>query len=103
MKTKSDAEHAHVQNIHRTKKAPEDLWFPDYPAHLHIDLLPDIQGRGYGTVLINTVFNTLREKKCPGVHLNVDFANAAALEFYRKKDFIILKENSWGLTLGKMM
>ena len=36
---------------------PERLLWPglgEYPAHLHIDLLPGVQGSGYGRRLIDT-------------------------------------------------
>jgi ribosomal protein S18 acetylase RimI-like enzyme len=55
----------------------------DYPAHLHIDLLPSHQGRGLGRLLIRTFLAALRERGVPGVHLGVAPDNARALEFYR--------------------
>jgi len=73
----------------------------DYPAHLHIDLLPRIQGKGRGRVLIDTLFNELARKGVSGLHLGVGSANSGAIAFYRKTGFSVLKEHDWGLTMGK--
>lgn len=40
-----------------------------YPAHLHVDLLPEAQGAGWGRRLLETFFAALRERGVPGVHL----------------------------------
>ena len=37
--------------IHAGCPAPDAAWLPQYPAHLHIDLLPQAQGRGLGRAL----------------------------------------------------
>jgi len=55
-----------------------------YPAHLHIDLLPQAQGRGLGRLLIGTFLAALRERSIPGVHLVTDRTNVAAVGFYRR-------------------
>jgi ribosomal protein S18 acetylase RimI-like enzyme len=54
-----------------------------YPSHLHIDLLPRVQGRGFGRRLIETLFAALRASRSPGVHLHVGRANERAAAFYR--------------------
>jgi ribosomal protein S18 acetylase RimI-like enzyme len=54
-----------------------------YPSHLHIDLLPRLQGRGFGRLLIETLFSALRAHHSRGVHLHVGRANERAAEFYR--------------------
>src|SRR4029453_13448152 len=40
----------------------------DYPAHLHIDLLPELQGKGMGRRLIDTLRAALAERGVPAVH-----------------------------------
>jgi ribosomal protein S18 acetylase RimI-like enzyme len=58
-----------------------------YPAHLHIDLLPELQGRGFGRRLIRELLAALRERGVPGVYLRVSPANTGALAFYRRLGF----------------
>jgi len=69
---------------------PERMLVPEvdeYPAHLHIDLLPRVQGRGVGRQLVGTLETALRAAGVPGVHLGVDPANSGALVFYRRLGF----------------
>ena len=54
-----------------------------YPSHLHIDLLPRLQGRGFGRRLIETLLAALRASGSAGVHLHVGRGNQRAAEFYR--------------------
>jgi ribosomal protein S18 acetylase RimI-like enzyme len=58
-----------------------------YPAHLHIDLLPQLQGRGMGRRLIDTLRAALAERGVPAVHLGMDAANTAARAFYDRLGF----------------
>lgn len=70
---------------------PEVMLIPEvdeYPAHLHIDLLPQAQGRGYGRELIERhLVSALAEAGVPGVHLVIDGANVRAAGFYRSLGF----------------
>lgn len=61
-----------------------------YPAHLHIDLLPQAQGQGWGRRLIDALTATLRERGVSGVHLVADAANTSALAFYDRVGFVRL-------------
>jgi ribosomal protein S18 acetylase RimI-like enzyme len=58
-----------------------------FPAHLHIDLLPELQGQGFGRRLIGEVLAALRDRGVPGVFLRVSAANTAALAFYHRLGF----------------
>jgi len=60
---------------------------PEYPAHLHIDLLPPFQGAGYGRKLMNTFFEAASQAGATGVHLVVMATNTAALGFYDRLGF----------------
>ncbi|ROS78928.1 N-acetyltransferase [Cellulomonas sp. PhB143] len=70
-----------VRMIHApgTTSAP---WLDDYPAHLHVDLLPAAQGGGNGRRLLETLFDALRADGVPGLHLGVSEANVRAIGFY---------------------
>ncbi|MFP3090470.1 GNAT family N-acetyltransferase [Treponema sp. TIM-1] len=76
-------------------------WLSRYPAHLHIDLLPPIQGKGQGRALMDTLFAELGRRKIPGVHLGVAATNTAARGFYKKIGFSVLQEEAGGITMGK--
>ena len=54
-----------------------------YPAHLHIDLLPRLQGKGHGRKLIDTWSECVRALGASGFHLGVGAANTRAVRFYR--------------------
>jgi ribosomal protein S18 acetylase RimI-like enzyme len=58
-----------------------------YPSHLHINLLPRLQGGGRGRQLIMTLFGALRSRGSPGVHLFVHIANTRAIGFYQHVGF----------------
>lgn len=69
---------------------PELIGHPavaDYPAHLHIDLLPGYQGHGYGRALLNTLFAALAEAGAERVHLVMSTANTGARAFYDRMGF----------------
>jgi GNAT superfamily N-acetyltransferase len=58
-----------------------------YPSHLHIDLVPRLQGRGLGGQLIATLLAQLREHRSRGVHLMVGRDNKRAVGFYQHLGF----------------
>ncbi|MDQ7879685.1 GNAT family N-acetyltransferase [Microbacterium sp. QXD-8] len=59
----------------------------EYPAHLHIDLLPETQGQGLGRRLIETLEAALREAGVPGLHLVASADNTGAIAFYPRVGF----------------
>ena len=79
---------------------PSGLEFPDYPAHLHIDLLPHAQGGGWGRALMQSFLETLRASGVRGVHLGVGTRNVGAVKFYQRLGFHLLSEGSGALWYG---
>ena len=79
---------------------PSGLEFPDYPAHLHIDLLPYAQGGGWGRALMTRFLETLRASGVRGVHLGVGTRNVGAVKFYERMGFYLLSERSGALWYG---
>ncbi|MCX6993316.1 MAG: GNAT family N-acetyltransferase [Kiritimatiellaeota bacterium] len=59
-----------------------------YPAHLHINLRPGMQGQGIGRQLVNQFLDQLRLAGIPGVHLSTRADNMAALAFFEKMGFV---------------
>jgi ribosomal protein S18 acetylase RimI-like enzyme len=97
---KCESERRIVESI--LKGPGEGIWeHVGYPAHMHIDLLPSIQGRGLGKGLVNTFFGALGEKGVDGVHLGVDGQNTHAIGFYEKMGMTLLKQLQWGMVFGK--
>jgi ribosomal protein S18 acetylase RimI-like enzyme len=69
---------------------PERMIVPEvaaHPAHLHIDLLPEWQGRGHGRALMRTFLAALRDGGVPAVHLAMVTANTPARAFYDRLGF----------------
>lgn len=79
-----------VQQIHYLYHHP-DYFCPDpyeqYPSHLHIDLLPRAQGRGFGRQMIEELVRRLKERHSPGVHLGMSAHNTPAYGFYQRLGF----------------
>lgn len=80
--TPSELEWLCLQAIHQPFTADAAL-VRSYPSHLHIDLLPRLQGRGLGRRLVEILFAAVRAGRSPGVHLHVGRANQRAVAFYR--------------------
>ena len=60
---------------------------PQYPAHLHIDILDGYQGQGIGRKLLEALFNKLKEDNIPGVCLIAATNNKKACGFYEHMGF----------------
>ena len=65
----------------------QEKYKEQYPAHLHIDLLPQYQRMGWGGKLINTLFDHLRSKGIKGVMLTAGTNNTVGGSFYQKYGF----------------
>lgn len=77
-----------IRSIHAGYRAP--AFASDYPAHLHINLLPIAQGQGMGGKLMDTFCRALQTRQVAGVHFGVDRRNERALRFYPKLGFEII-------------
>ena len=71
-----------------------------YPSHLHIDLLPEAQGTGWGRALMEAMHDLLRADGSPGVHLGVSARNTRARGFYAHLGYEELSANRLSHTLG---
>ena len=61
-----------------------------YPAHLHIDILPEYQGQKVGTALMSALKEKLVSDNIKGVMLCVGKGNMRAIEFYKKNGFKVI-------------
>jgi ribosomal protein S18 acetylase RimI-like enzyme len=69
---------------------PERMLVPEvagHPAHLHIDLLPDYQGSGFGRRLMTEFLTALGRAGVPSVHLGMATTNTRARAFYDRMGF----------------
>ena len=71
----------------RLELLAHQLFRKDYPAHMHIDILPEYQKMGLGTKLLQELFSYLKEKNCPGLQLICDTGNDGGFAFYQKYGF----------------
>jgi len=72
--------------IHEPRRTAPEL-LREYPAHLHVDVLPEAQGGGNGRRLIGTLVDALRDAGARGVHLGVAADNVRAQGFYEHLGF----------------
>ncbi|WP_169580942.1 GNAT family N-acetyltransferase [Microbacterium thalassium] len=75
----------------------------DYPAHLHIDLLPEAQGQGLGRRLIDTLIDELRRRGVTGLHLVASSDNAGAVAFYPRVGFAPLPSHDGVRAFGRRL
>ena len=69
---------------------PERLVWPgldEYPAHLHIDLLPPFQRAGHGRAMMETFYAAAAGAGAVGLHVTVAKANTRAVGFYHRLGF----------------
>lgn len=76
------------------RRAGAEPYGDSYPAHLHIDLLPEVQGQGWGRRLIAAYAALLRRDGVPGLHLVASADNAGALAFYRRLGLVELPSHA---------
>ena len=59
-----------------------------WPAHLHVDLLPSIRGRGVGGDLLRTWLSRLDELAVPGCHVQTLAENGRAIAAFESVGFV---------------
>ena len=84
-----------IRDIHRGEPGHPEI-IVDYPAHLHIDILPVGQGQGLGRRMMETFLDRLRALGVPGVHLGVGKRNPGAIQFYERMGFQpVIDADTW--------
>lgn len=91
-----------VRLIHSPPAADADV-VERYPAHLHIDLLPRLQGRGFGRCMLDTLLCALAAAGAPGVHLGVGLANTRAIGFYERLGFTVVRRHPHSQVMARML
>jgi len=64
------------------------VWTPKRPCELaRIGVIPSMQGRGIGTVILEHIMKAMRKKGFDGIRMLVSKTNPAALALYEKNGF----------------
>jgi ribosomal protein S18 acetylase RimI-like enzyme len=66
----------------------------EYPAHLHIDVMPRFQRRGLGSRLLECVETHFAELGVRGVHLVTSNRHEKSIPFYRKHGYMLVREKA---------
>ncbi|CUA69827.1 Putative acetyltransferase OgpAT [Rhizoctonia solani] len=70
-----------INLIHKPDTTPEEVLSVSQ-AHIHIDLLPVAQGKGWGTKLIGKAVEYLKQRGSDSLFVGIDSRNARARAFY---------------------
>lgn len=81
-----DADQKRIATIHHPARAPAAL-VKSFPAHIHMNLLPRLQGQGMGTKLLDRWLADALEAGVEGVHLGASASNHGAVRFWGSRGF----------------
>ncbi len=84
-RTKEDERYIDI--IHRAPEPADETCLAVSPAHMHINLLPEVQRRGWGRKLVGKAVDHLREQGIGSVWLGLDERNTSGRKFYEKIGF----------------
>jgi ribosomal protein S18 acetylase RimI-like enzyme len=86
--------------VHLPPVAPDDV-VAQHPAHLHVDLLPRLQGHGLGRRVMTAMLTLLAADGATGVHLGVGPGNRRAIGFYDRLGFAELQRKPHVVFMGR--
>jgi len=89
--------------IHRPLSRKRKKMLEKYPAHLHINILPEYQRQGIGHKLMQTLEQHLLENSIPGFHLEVGGKNNRGINFYKKYGLEYINKDQFGITFAKRL
>lgn len=96
----TDRDRSYLNFIAHPVPAPESV-VAQFPAHGHIDLLPEAQGAGWGKQMMTVMMNALRDAGASGMYLDVSVDNARALKFYSTLGFSEIQRTDESCYLGR--
>lgn len=80
------------QMIHHPETIPQHV-VDRAPAHLHMNLLPEIQGSGVGASLLESWMQKAAQLNISAVHIGAGAENERGVRFWEKQRFIDLDEH----------
>ncbi|MEZ5274967.1 MAG: GNAT family N-acetyltransferase [Opitutaceae bacterium] len=87
-----------LEYLDRQMEVPD--FVDDYPAHLHIDLLPRVQKGGWGRRSIMAWADLAKARGARGLYLGVSGQNLNAVAFYRHIGMHEIAAEDWGFQMG---
>lgn len=72
--------------IHRPNRTPHSV-VKRYPAHLHLDLLPRMRGKGAAPALLERCFSAMRQAGISAAMIGASRANHRGVRFWEKSGF----------------
>ena len=87
-----------LESLDRQMEVPD--FVDDYPAHLHIDLLPRVQRGGWGRKMVMAWADLATARGARGLHLGVSGRNLNAVAFYRHIGMHEITAEDWGFHMG---
>jgi ribosomal protein S18 acetylase RimI-like enzyme len=91
---------AHI--IHHPLRSPSEF-LEEFPSHAHINLVPEMQGKGWGKKLMQAMEDSLRSAGSPGVHLILSSKNLNALAFYQAVGYHVIFEREGEIGVAKKL
>ncbi|KQV82734.1 GNAT family N-acetyltransferase [Rhizobium sp. Root1220] len=85
-----DEDQKRIAAIHHPSQVPAAVVVA-FPAHIHMNLLPRLQGQGMGTKLLDLWLSKARKAGVKGVHLGANAGNHNALRFWGSRGFTRLE------------
>ena len=86
--------------IHHPGTTPDEVVGP-FPAHMHMNLLPRLQGTGMGRKLFERWIEQARAMGVPGVHVGVSPLNARGMGFWQAMGFERIATPGKAIWLGQ--
>jgi GNAT superfamily N-acetyltransferase len=88
--------------IHRPALTPVAVAVK-FPAHLHVNILPRLHGRGVGRQLVDRWLSAASRLGARAAHVAINRDNAGALRFWERMGFADLPRDGWseGRTIWK--
>jgi GNAT superfamily N-acetyltransferase len=87
--TKADQDR--IGGIMKPGRSPADI-VRDYPAHIHMNLLPRLRGQRVGTRLLDLWIDQARASGVKGIHLGASTTNTGGIAFWTRSGFRPLVE-----------
>ena len=86
--------------IHNPLRSPSEF-LKEFPSHAHINLVPELQSKGWGKKLMQIMENALHDAGSNGVHLILSSKNLNALAFYKAVGYHIIFERPGEIGVAK--
>ncbi len=87
----TESDQSRIETIMHPHQNPADL-VAEYPAHIHMNLLPRLRGQRVGTRLLDMWVAHARVNGVSGIHLGASANNAAGIAFWTHGGFTRLRD-----------